>query len=308
MSRYGSDKPDLRFGIELKDITKECESTEFKVFQNVMKNGGRILCINVENCGKYSRSQIDEINDIAVTLGAKGLSFIKIGQNGIESPIKKFFTEDAISGIVKKAQGTDGDLLLIVADKEALAQEVIGELRLHIARTENLINKNDIKFAWITDFPLFKWNEEEKRLESEHHPFTMPKGADIDKLKKDPLSAKASSYDLVINGTEIASGSIRIHRNDLQQIIFDKLGINRKEAEKKFGFLLKAFNYGAPPHGGIAFGLDRFVTLFSKSESIRDVIAFPKTQKAICTMTDAPSTVPDRQLKELGIDLIKEVD
>ena len=300
-ARFGSDKPDTRFGLEINDITKECGTTEFKVFKNVIERGGNILCINAKKCGGFSRSRIDEMNAFALSEGAKGLSYFKAASGKLDSPIAKFFGQEAVSAIIKKTQCQDGDLLLLVADAKEVAREVMGQIRLRLGRSEKLIDENRFDLYWIVDFPLFKWDEEEKRLDSEHHPFTSPKAEDIGLLDTEPLKARANSYDLVINGMELASGSIRIHQKELQDKIFKYIGIEKDEAEKRFGFLTKAFGYGAPPHGGIAIGLDRFVTLFTKSQSIREVIAFPKTQKAICPMTDAPSDVSVRQLDELSI-------
>jgi len=303
MSRYGTDKPDMRLRMnELKDVTHVLENSEFKVFKDAVKEGGRIIALNVKNCADFSRQKMDELTQFAKDCGAKGLAYFKIEKDDISSPIRKFFKQDELERLNKSIGAGAGDLVLMVADKEKLAYQVLGALRLEIGKTKNLIDKDGFNISWIADFPLFKYNDEEKRWESEHHPFTACRDEDLPLLEKGNYeSVKARSYDLVINGAEIASGSIRIHSKEMQEKIFKVIGLKKEDARARFGFLMNAFEYGAPPHGGIAIGLDRFITLFTKSESIRDVIAFPKTQKAFCPMTGAPSDVDDAQLKELHI-------
>ena len=288
--------------MELTDLTAIFKDTDFKVFRQVCEKGGSLIGMTVKGVQKdYPRSRLDELIQIAKDLGASGLVYCKIEGNKIDSPVAKFFKEKELKGLKEKAQAADGDLVLIVADKKKVAQEVMGRLRLLLARRHGLIRGDGLNFLWVVNFPLFKYNEDEKRWEMEHHPFTSPRPNRLDELNKPPAEIKASSYDLVFNGTEIGSGSIRIHDKDIQEKIFQMIGLDKQEAQKRFGFLLKAFSYGAPPHGGIAFGLDRLMAMFPQSDSIRDVIAFPKTQKAFCPMTEAPSEVSDAQLKELGL-------
>ncbi|MFH1407097.1 MAG: aspartate--tRNA ligase [Candidatus Omnitrophota bacterium] len=313
LERFGNDKPDLRYGLELCDLSEDFKDTSFEVFKNVLKSGpvrnsisngagGVIKGMNAKGCGTYSRTQIDELTKLAQDFGAKGLAYFKVTQGKLESPIAKFFDEAKQSEIIKKMSGSEGDLLLFVADKFAVASEALARLRAEIAKRLGLLSK-DFKFTWVVDFPLLKYNEEEKRWDSEHHPFTAFHEEDIKYLKTEPQKIRARSYDLVLNGVEIGSGSIRIHKRDMQAKIFQMLGISDEEVKERFGFLLEAFAYGAPPHGGIAPGLDRLVAMMTYSESIRDVIAFPKTQKAACPMTGAPSDVSEKQLKELGISI-----
>jgi len=301
MDKYGTDRPDLRFDLELVDISDIAADVQFKVFSDTVKKGGRVKGINARGCGGYSRKEIDDLTEFVKGFGAKGLAWFIITEEGIKSPIAKFFTQEQLDEIVKKLKGEKGDLLLFVADESKIVAESLGNLRLELAKRMNLIEKDKYDFVWVTDFPLVEYDEEEKRWDSKHHPFTSPKEEDIKLLETDPSKVKARAYDLILNGIEIGGGSIRISNRELQQKIFEILGVNLEEAREKFGFLLEAFEYGAPPHGGIAFGLDRLVMLMAGRDTIRDCIAFPKTQSASCLMTQAPSGVSEKQLKELGI-------
>lgn len=302
MERFGTDKPDTRFGMELVNLSEALESTKFNVFRKSLEKGGAVYAINAEGHADISRSKLDDLIEKTKELGAAGLAYFKCEKGKLSSSIDKFFEEAELESIKKKTAAKDGDLILIVADRKDIALGALGSLRLEIAKEAGLIDENKYNLIWITDFPLFKYNEEEKRWESEHHPFTACNDEDIKFLDEARFEGvRARSYDLVINGAEIASGSIRIHQGKLQEKIFKIIGLGKDEAARRFGFLIDAFKYGAPPHGGIAFGLDRFATIFTKSSTIRDVIAFPKTQKAVCPMTGAPSDVDDKQLKELHI-------
>lgn len=305
ISRFGTDKPDTRFGLEICELKDIFKGSNFNVFNEVIEGGGSIFGINAKGLSKLSRKDIDNLIAFAQENGAKGLAYFKFTDKGRESPILKFFDGAQIDSLSKKLNCEKGDLALMVADSDKKkAEEVMGALRLHIAKIKN-IKMEGFNFLWVTDFPLVKYNEEEKRWESEHHPFTACKDEDIAYLDKEPQKARAKAYDLVVNGIEIGSGSIRIHKKDVQEKIFKVIGISKEEAGKRFGFLLKALTYGAPPHGGIALGLDRWLTLFTESDSIRDVIPFPKTQKALCPLSDAPSSVDDKQLEELNLKLRK---
>jgi len=305
MARYGTDKPDTRFGMELVEAADIFKDSDFKVFRNVLENGGSIYGMNVKGMASVSRKEIDDLTVFARECGAKGLAYFKFTENGVESPIKKFFGDAALKGLTDLLKPAKGDLAFFVADKKRISQQVMGEIRLHIAERLKMRPDKGFNPLWIVGFPLLKYNEEEKRWESEHHPFTSCKAEDVDFLEKEPERAKARAYDLVINGIELGSGSIRIHDRKMQEKVFKAIGISAEEAGSRFGFLLKAFTYGAPPHGGIAFGLDRWLTLFTASDTIRDVIAFPKTQKGICPLSEAPSEVDEKQLRELKIRLIK---
>ncbi|SHE49737.1 aspartyl-tRNA synthetase [Caldanaerobius fijiensis DSM 17918] len=301
MERFGSDKPDLRFGMELKDLSDILKETNFNVFRSALSKGS-IRAINAEGCGeKFSRREIDALVDLAKDFGAKGLAWISIDSDGPKSPILKFLTEEEINGIIKRLNAKPGDLLLIVADEDAVVFNVLGRLRLHLGRKLGLMKKDDYKFVWVVDFPLLEWNEEEHRYTAMHHPFTAPKDEDIPLLDSQPQKVRAKAYDIVLNGVELGGGSIRIHSTDIQEKMFKVLGFTNESAWERFGFLMEAFKYGAPPHGGIAYGFDRLIMLLTGTDNIRDVIAFPKTQNGSCLLTDAPSPVDLKQLRELHI-------
>ncbi|NLU49319.1 MAG: aspartate--tRNA ligase [Syntrophomonadaceae bacterium] len=301
MRRYGTDKPDLRFGWELVDLTDLVREVDFAVFSTAIQAGGVVRALNARTCGSFSRREIDDLTRSALNWGAKGLAWINVTAEGPKSPIVKFFSQAVIEQILEALEARVGDLLLFCADQEAVVARVLGALRLELAGKLNLVNRDDFKFVWVVDFPLLEYDEEEKRYVAVHHPFTSPREDDIPLLETEPLKARARAYDLVLNGVEIGGGSIRIHQRELQEKMFSLLGLSAEEARDKFGFMLEAFEYGTPPHGGIAFGLDRLLMLMARRESIRDMIAFPKTQSASCPMTMAPSPVSDKQLKELGI-------
>lgn len=307
MARFGCDKPDMRFGLELSEITDIVKDCQFKVFQDVVQKGGKVIAMNAKGCGNYSRGQIDQLIEFVKEYGAKGLANFKVEKGSLVSQIDKFFSKVELESIRKACGACDGDMIFIVADKAKVAYDAMSNLRKHLGKKLNLIDEKKFNFLWVTDFPLFQWNDEEKRWESEHHPFTSVHHDDIRMLEesKELGKVRSRSYDLVINGTEIGSGSIRIHQQKLQELIFRTIGIDDEQAKTRFGFLLDAFKFGAPPHGGVAFGLDRLMTLFLGCDSIRDVIAFPKTQKAVCPMTNAPSPVDEKQLTELSIKIRK---
>ena len=311
MRRYGSDKPDRRFGLEIAEITGAIQGggCEFKVFDAIIKEGGVVRALCVPGGGeKYSNTQLKpggELPSFAERHGAKGLAWFRVAEKDgglvLDSSISKFFDPTCQRAIIEAVGAATGDLILIVADKPLTAAVALGHLRLKLAGDLDLIDKSVFDFCWITDFPLLEWDENEKRWFSMHHPFTMPRAEDWDKLESDPGAVRALAYDLALNGEEIGGGSIRIHRSDLQQRVFRTLGIDEEEAQRKFGFLIEAFRYGAPPHGGIAFGLDRIMMILLGLDSIRDVIAFPKTQTGACLMTGAPADVDDDQLRELAL-------
>ncbi len=301
MNRFGSDAPDMRFGMEIVDITDISKNSEFKVFRDAIEKGGIVKCIVVEKGDEVSRSELDSLREWVTQFGAGGVAWFRVRSYDLESNIAKFFSQDLRKQIISRTSARDGNLILCVADRWEIATKTLGQLRLRMADKFNLRNKDDLKFCWVVNFPLFEWNDEENRLDPAHHPFTSPVYEDIPLLDTEPLKVRAQSYDIVLNGVEIGGGSIRIHDQELQRKIFRLIGISEGEAEEKFGFMLEAFRYGPPPHGGLAIGLDRFVMLLQKMDSIRDVIAFPKTQKAVCLMSGAPSQVEKRQLDELGI-------
>ncbi len=301
VGRYGLDTPDTRFGLEIEDVTQLASKTEFRVFRDVAEAGGIIKGINAKGCASFSRKDMDELTEFVSIYGAKGLAWIKVVEGGWQSPIAKFFDEGARKEIDTIMKGEPGDLYLFVADKPKVVNPSLGHLRIKLANRLGMIPEGVFSFVWVRDFPLLEYDDNEKRYVSLHHPFTSPADEDIDRLDKDPLSVKAKAYDIVLNGTEIGGGSLRIYKKDVQKRVFDVLGIGEREAEEKFGFLLNALEYGAPPHGGIALGLDRLIAIICGVPSIRDVIAFPKTQKAVCLMTGAPSGVDERQLKELHL-------
>ena len=306
MSKYGSDKPDLRFGMEIIDLTEIFYQSSFKVFQNIVKMKGKICAIKVEGCSTFSRKRLDDLTKFVSTFGAKGLSFVKYSAGEeYQSSISKFLSIEEIKGIREKTNAKDGDIILIVADRKETVYKSLGNLRLQMAKELGLIDetKKIYNFLWVTNFPLLEFNEDEKRYESVHHPFTSPIDEDIPLLESEPQNVRSKAYDLVLNGNEIGGGSIRIHNAELQKNIFKLLGIAEEKAVEKFGFLLEALKYGAPPHGGIAFGMDRLAMIFAGVNSIREVIAFPKTQKATCLLTNAPSAVDENQLKDLHIKL-----
>ena len=301
MEKYGTDKPDLRFGLEIIDLSVIVSNCQFKVFKGAVEKGGKVRGIRVK--GEFSRKEIEEMTAWIASFGAKGLAWMKVTSEGLESNIAKFFSKEELQQIQDKMQGEEGDLLLFVADKEKIVNSSLANLRLYLAEKKKLINSDSFHFSWIIDFPLLEYSEEEKRLQALHHPFTSPKEEDISLLSESPQKVRSRAYDLVLNGYELGGGSIRIHNASLQREMFNVLGISDAQAEQKFGFLLKALDFGAPPHGGIALGLDRLIMLMVGADSIRDVIAFPKTQKAICLLTESPSPVTEKQLQELHIKL-----
>lgn len=304
INRFGSDKPDLRFGFELKNITDIVKNSSFKVFSGTIKNGGEVRGINVNNhANDFTRKDISKLEGFVKTYGAKGLAWIKLTEDGVSSPIAKFLTDEELKGIIERMEGKEGDLLLFVADKPSVIFDSLGSLRIEVAKKLDIIDKDDLKLVWITEFPLFEYSEEEQRYVAKHHPFTHPMDEDIDLLETNPEKVRAKAYDIVINGDEMGGGSIRINDSKLQERMFKALGFSEEEAWEKFGFLLEAFKYGAPPHGGLAYGFDRLIMLLTDSDNIRDVIAFPKTQSATCLLTKAPSTISSEQLKEAHIKL-----
>lgn len=306
MERFGSDKPDLRFGMELCDVTDVVKDCEFVVFKNAIEAGGSVRGINAEGQGAMPRKKIDALVDFAKGYGAKGLAYIAIHEDGtMKSSFAKFMKDEEMQALVEKMNGKPGDLLLFAADKSKLVYDVLGALRLEIADQLGLLKKDEYRFVWITEFPLLEWSEELGRYQAMHHPFTMPMEEDLQYIESDPGRVRAKAYDIVLNGTEIGGGSVRIHQDDIQEMMFKALGFTMERAYDKFGFLLNAFKYGVPPHAGLAYGLDRLVMLMAQEDSIRDVIAFPKVKDASCLMSEAPNTVDAKQLEELGISIVK---
>jgi aspartyl-tRNA synthetase len=301
MVRFGSDKPDTRFKMELVDVSDLVAESGFKVFASAVANNGKVVGINVPGCANYTRSQLDELSPLAVTYGAKGMAYLALTAEGIKSPIAKFFSQEELDKIIQRFNGKPGDLILLIADRIQIALTAMGQVRLEFGKRLKLIPENSFQFLWVVNFPLLEYDEEEKRYVAVHHPFTAPLPEDEAKLLSDPGSVRSNSYDLVLNGVELGGGSLRIFRRELQEKMFKAIGLSMEEAEDKFGYLLEAFEYGTPPHGGIAFGLDRLAMLLSGCSSLRDVIAFPKTTSAACLMTEAPSEVDPGQLKDLYI-------
>jgi aspartyl-tRNA synthetase len=302
MEKYGSDKPDLRFNLEMKTLDDVFAKTAFKVFLDQVSNKGIITGLAAPGCGDYTRNQLDVLTDYVKKLGASGLIWVRVKEEGLEAPVMKFFSDEEKGNLVKALNAKAGDLIFIITGPRLKALSIMGTLRLEMARRLDLIKPDaEPKLLWVTDFPLFEWDEQTKRFYAMHHPFTSPRIEDIELMETNPANVKARAYDLVLNGNEIAGGSIRIHNSELQQKMFKALGISKEEAEHKFGFLMNAFKYGAPPHGGIAFGFDRMAMLFAGESSIRDVIAFPKTASAVSLMDDCPSEVSEEQLKELHL-------
>ena len=304
MDRYGSDKPDTRFGMELTDVTEVVKDSEFVVFKGAIENGGTVRGINAKGQGEMPRKKIDKLVSFAKDYGAKGLAYIAIQNDGtVKSSFAKFMTEEELKALIDAMGGESGDLLLFAADKNKVVWDVLGNLRLELAKQMDLLRKDEYKFLWITEFPLLEWSEEQNRYVAMHHPFTMPMEEDLPYLESEPGRVRAKAYDITLNGNEIGGGSVRIFQDDVQERMFAALGFSKEEAYDRFGFLLDAFKYGVPPHAGLAYGLDRMVMLMAKEDSIRDVIAFPKVKDASCLMTEAPNVVDEKQLEELGLAL-----
>ena len=309
MDRFGSDKPDLRFGMELKNVSDVVKDCEFVVFKGALENGGTVRGINAEGQGHMPRKKIDALVEFAKGYGAKGLAYVAIQEDGsYKSSFAKFMTEEQMQALISAMDGKPGDLLLFAADKNKVVWDVLGNLRLEIARQLDLLKKDDYKFLWVTEFPLLEYSEEEDRYVAMHHPFTMPMEEDLPLIDTDPGKVRAKAYDIVLNGTEMGGGSVRIHQSDIQSKMFEVLGFTPEKAQEQFGFLLEAFKYGVPPHAGLAYGLDRVVMLMGGCDSIREVIAFPKVKDASCLMTEAPTPVDPKQLEELGIEVCEETE
>ena len=308
MDRFGSDKPDMRFGMELHDVSEVVKDCGFVVFKGALEAGGSVRGINAEGQGSMPRKKIDKLVEFAKTYGAKGLAYIAIVEDGTrKSSFAKFMTEEEMDALVQAMEGKPGDLLLFAADKNKVVYDVLGALRVELAKQMDLLDKNEYRFVWVTEFPLLEWNEEENRYTAMHHPFTMLMDEDIPLIESGDLGKiRAKAYDIVLNGNEIGGGSVRIHQNDIQEKMFEMLGFTKEAAYEQFGFLLNAFKYGVPPHAGLAYGLDRLVMLMAKVDSIRDVIAFPKVKDASCLMTESPSRVSEQQLEELGLETAPE--
>lgn len=307
MDRFGSDKPDIRFGMELQDVSEVVKDCDFVVFKGALENGGSVRGINAKGQGAMPRKKIDKLVDFAKTYGAKGLTYVAIQEDGsVKSSFAKFMTDEQMAALIKAMDGENGDLLLFAADKNKVVWDVLGALRLEIARQLDLLDKGEYKFLWVTEFPLLEWNEEAGRYTAMHHPFTMPMEEDLDLIDTEPGKVRAKAYDIVLNGTELGGGSVRIFNNEIQNKMFEVLGFTKEQAEEQFGFLLNAFKYGVPPHAGLAYGLDRLIMLMAKQDSIRDVIAFPKVKDASDLMTEAPAGVDPKQLEELGLAIVAE--
>ena len=307
MDRFGSDKPDTRFGMELVDVSETVAGCGFGVFTGALENGGSVRGINAKGQGAMPRKKIDKLVSFAKDYGAKGLAYLAVNEDGTyKSSFAKFMTEEELAALVEKMGGEPGDLLLFAADKNKVVWDVLGALRLELARQLELLDKNRYNFLWVTEFPLLEWSDEENRFMAMHHPFTMPMEEDWDKIDSDPGAVRAKAYDIVLNGTELGGGSVRIHQDDIQEKMLEVLGFTKEQAHEQFGFLLDAFKYGVPPHAGLAYGLDRMVMLMMQCGSIRDVIAFPKVKDASCLMSHAPSPVDEKQLEELGIEVSEQ--
>jgi len=307
MDRFGSDKPDLRFGMELIDVSDTVKDCDFVVFKSALENGGSVRGINAAGQGAMPRKKIDKLVDFAKDYGAKGLAYIAIGEDGtLKSSFAKFMKEEEMTALITTMEGKPGDILLFAADKNKVVWDVLGALRLEIAKQMDILDKNDYRFVWITEFPLLEWNDEQNRYTAMHHPFTMPMDEDMDQLESSPGAVRAKAYDIVLNGTELGGGSVRIHQDNVQEKMFEVLGFPKEDAYNQFGFLLNAFKYGVPPHAGLAFGLDRLIMLMVQADSIRDVIAFPKVKDASCLMSDAPNVVDEKQLEELELLIVRK--
>ena len=307
MDRFGSDKPDTRFGMELVDVSETVAGCGFGVFTGALENGGSVRGINAKGQGAMPRKKIDKLVSFAKDYGAKGLAYLAVNEDGTyKSSFAKFMTEEELAALVEKMDGEPGDLLLFAADKNKVVWDVLGALRLELARQLELLDKNRCNFLWVKEFPLLEWSDEENRFMAMHHPFTMPMEEDWDKIDSDPGAVRAKAYDIVLNGTELGGGSVRIHQDDIQEKMLEVLGFTKEQAHEQFGFLLDAFKYGVPPHAGLAYGLDRMVMLMMQCDSIRDVIAFPKVKDASCLMSHAPSPVDEKQLEELGIEVSEQ--
>ena len=307
MDRFGSDKPDLRFGMELKNVSDTVRDCEFAVFKNALEQGGSVRGINAKGQGGMPRKKIDALVEFAKGFGAKGLAYLAVQEDGsYKSSFAKFMTDEQLHSLVDAMDGNSGDLLLFAADKNKVVWDVLGNLRLELARQQDLLKKDDFKFLWVTEFPLLEYSEEQERFVAMHHPFTMPMEEDWGKIDTEPGAVRAKAYDIVLNGTELGGGSVRIHQGDIQAKMFEVLGFTPEKAKEQFGFLLEAFKFGVPPHAGLAYGLDRLAMLMVGADSIRDVIAFPKVKDASCLMTEAPAPVDGKQLEELGIGIVED--